>query len=70
MKCNFNATIQEEGTLDSMVTWYQEKHISLLGMMLLKDEDLTKILVIELKSVSLNGAKFLMSCVTLVCHRI
>jgi hypothetical protein len=32
MKCDFSATTQEEGMLDSMVRWYQKRHIWLLGI--------------------------------------
>jgi hypothetical protein len=40
MKCDFSATTQEEGMLDSMVRWYQKDTFGYLGSMLQKDGDI------------------------------
>jgi hypothetical protein len=52
MKCDFSATTQEEGMLDSMVRWYQRKtHFATWDRCSRRMGILMKILVIELKLV-------------------
>jgi hypothetical protein len=50
MKCDFSATTQEEGVLDSMVRWYPRKTLSATWDQCFRRMGISmKILVIELK---------------------
>jgi hypothetical protein len=67
MKCDFSATTQEEGMLDSMARWYPRKTpVATWDRCFKRMGILMKMLVIELKPAS--GVKLLLSCVTLGCH--